>query len=81
MAGFIVRRILWLAPVLLAVSMITFTLMHLVPGGPWATEKPVTPGVEQALARKYHLNEPIWQQYGYWLFDILRGDFGISYRY
>ena len=81
MTAFIIRRVLWLIPVLFAVSIITFTLMHLVPGGPWASDKQVYAGVEAALARKYHLNEPIWQQYGYWVWDFIRGDFGPSFKY
>ena len=39
MTRFIFRRILWLIPVLLFVSLITFTLMHITPGGPWDKEK------------------------------------------
>jgi len=81
MARYVVGRVLWLFPVLFAVSIITFTLMHLVPGGPWATEKQVAPGVEREIARAYHLDEPIWQQYGRWLSDVLRGDFGPSFKY
>src|SRR6186713_1879464 len=81
MAGYVVRRILWLIPVLIAVSLITFTLMHLVPGGPWSSDKAVAPGVQAAINRMYHLNEPVWMQYGYWLFDFIRGDFGPSFKY
>ena len=81
MAGFIVRRVLWLIPVLFVVSIITFVLMHLVPGGPWAGERNVTPGVAAAIDRAYHLNDPLWQQYGYWVTDFIRGDFGPSFKY
>ena len=45
MTGYIVRRVLWLIPVLFAVTVITFTLMHLVPGGPWSGERNLPPGV------------------------------------
>jgi oligopeptide transport system permease protein len=81
MAAYLVRRILWLIPVLLVVSLITFVLMHLVPGGPWSGEKAVAPGVQAAINRAYHLNEPIWMQYGRWLFDFVRGDLGPSFKY
>ncbi|HUR16135.1 MAG TPA: ABC transporter permease [Candidatus Limnocylindrales bacterium] len=81
MAGYIVRRVLWLIPVLFVVSVITFTLMHLVPGGPWSSDKAVAPGVQAAINRSYHLNEPFWQQYGRWVFDFIRGDFGPSFKY
>ncbi len=81
MAGYVVRRVLWLIPVLFAVSVITFTLMHLVPGGPWSGEKQVYGGVAKAIETKYHLNEPIWQQYGRWVLDFVQGDFGPSFKY
>ena len=43
MTRYILRRVLWIIPVLLFVSMITFTLMHITPGGPWDKEKAVAP--------------------------------------
>ncbi len=81
MGSFLVRRILWLIPVLIAVSLITFVLMHLVPGGPWSTDKAVAKGVQAAIDRQYHLSDPVWLQYVRWVFDVLRGDFGPSFRY
>ena len=81
MGSFIVRRILWLIPVLIVVSLITFILMHLVPGGPWSTDKAVARGVQAAIDRQYHLNDPVWLQYLRWIFDFIRGDFGPSFRY
>ena len=81
MTGYLIRRVLWLIPVLLVVSLITFALMHLVPGGPWSGDRNLPSGVTHAINIKYHLNEPIWQQFGRWLFDIVRGDFGPSFRY
>jgi oligopeptide transport system permease protein len=81
MAAYLVRRVLWLIPVLFVVSIITFTLMHLVPGGPWSGEKQVYAGVQNAINAKYHLSEPVWQQYGRWVLDFLRGDFGPSFKY
>ncbi len=81
MGSYLVRRILWLIPVLIVVSLITFILMHLVPGGPWSGDKQVYGGVQTAINAKYHLSEPIWQQYGRWVFDFIRGDFGPSFKY
>jgi oligopeptide transport system permease protein len=78
---FIIRRILWLIPVLFVVTLITFVLMHSVPGGPWSGERNLAPGVDQHIAATYHLNEPLWQQYGRWVFDFVRGDFGPSFKY
>jgi len=76
----VVRR-LWLAGLtLLGVSIVVFFLVHLTPGdpartiaGPYASEK-----VVEAFRSQYHLDDPIPVQYGRWLWDALRGDFGWS---
>lgn len=79
MAGYVLRRILSLGPVLLAVALITFLLMHAVPGGPWDTEKPLDPVVVANLNRKYGLDEPLWRQFLLFVANALRGDLGVSY--
>jgi len=90
--NFVIRRLLWLIPVLFVVSIVTFVLMHAVPGGPWASEKHVSAGAQAALNARYGLDKSIVQQYLIWLFGdlaggqagsggILRLDFGPSYRY
>ena len=72
MVGFIIRRVLWLIPVLFVVSLITFVLMHAVPGGPWAREKPLAGGRSRDSSEIYGLNKPIWQQYIYWFGGIIQ---------
>ncbi len=81
MLKYLVRRILWLIPVLLAVAFITFSLMHLVPGGPWDREKQLAPQVVANLNRKYGLDKPFFVQFGNFVWNALRGDLGISYTY
>jgi oligopeptide transport system permease protein len=81
MTRYIVRRILWLIPVLLFVSIITFTLMHITPGGPWDKEKAVSPQVIANLNAKYNLDKPVWQQYLLYMSGVVRGDLGPSYTY
>ena len=81
MTRFIIRRILWLVPVLLFVSLITFTLMHITPGGPWDREKPVAAQVVANLNAKYSLDKPAWQQYLIYMGNVLHGDLGPSYTY
>ena len=62
MTGYIFRRLLWLAPVLIFLALITFLLMHLVPGGPWDTKsRPISPELREQLEAKYGLDEPVWQ--------------------
>ena len=80
MTGYVIRRILWMIPLLWAVATVTFLLMHTVPGGPFASEKPVPPSVEAALNARYNLDEPIWNQYLLYFQDLLQGDLGISFR-
>jgi oligopeptide transport system permease protein len=78
---FIIRRILWLVPVLLFVSLITFTIMHLTPGGPWDKDKPVSPQAVANLNARYNLDKPFWQQYLLYMSNAVRGDLGPSYTY
>lgn len=63
MGKFIVRRFLWMLLVLFLVSVVTFALMHSVPGGPFSKEKKVPEQVLAALNAKYNLDEPLLQQY------------------
>ena len=81
MASYLIKRVLWIIPVLFVVSVITFTLMHLTPGGPWARDKALAPSVIAALDAKYGLNLPWHEQYINWITDFIRLDFGPSYRY
>jgi oligopeptide transport system permease protein len=81
MTRYIVRRVLWLIPVLLFVSLITFTLMHITPGGPWDKDKAVSPQVVANLNAKYNLDKPAWQQYLIYMAGVLHGDLGPSYTY
>ena len=81
MASYMIRRILWIIPVLFAVSLITFTLMHLTPGGPWAREKELPPQIVAQIQAKYGLDKPWHEQYIDWITDFIRLDLGPSYRY
>jgi oligopeptide transport system permease protein len=81
MASYVTRRILWILPVLFVVSIITFVLMSLTPGGPWAREKPLPPAIVAAIQAKYGLDRPVHEQYINWFTDFVQGDFGPSYRY
>jgi peptide/nickel transport system permease protein len=82
MLGFIARRLLYLVPVLLAVSLLTFLIASLLPGdlayvilGDQATPENV-----EALRRDLGLDQPIWWRYIGWLGHVLEGDLGRSFR-
>ena len=79
--GYLLRRLLMLIPLALAVSIVVFLLLSLVPGGPIAAligEKATSTATIDALQAKYHLNDPLWQRYLFWLGNVLRGDLGRS---
>ena len=82
MARYILLRVLGLIAVLLIVSVITFVLMHGVPGGPWQYgERPFTDQQLAALKKLYGLDRPLVEQYFSWLRGVLRLDFGRSFQY
>lgn len=83
MAQFIVRRFLQAVPALLGVSVISFFLVHLVPGGPAAAMlgPRATPARIAVINREFGLNKPLWDQYGNWMWQLLHGNLGVSYFY
>ena len=81
MVAYIGRRFLWIIPVLFTVSIITFFLMHAVPGGPWDREKRLPKGTEDRLNAQYGLDQPLYVQYINWAGGFIQGDLGPSYRY
>jgi oligopeptide transport system permease protein len=81
MIRYIARRFLWIIPVLFVVSLITFSLMHAVPGGPWAREKAVPASMVARLNEKYGLDQPVPIQYATWVGNLLQGNLGPSYKF
>ena len=81
MIRYIARRFLWIIPVLFVVSLITFSLMHAVPGGPWAREKAVPASMVTRLNEKYGLDQPVPVQYITWVGNLLQGNLGPSYKF
>ncbi len=81
MGKYLLGRLMWMVPVLIGISLITFVVMHLVPGGPWDRDKPLAPAVIANLNRKYGLDDPLWKQYMYLVGRTAKGDLGVSYVY
>jgi ABC-type dipeptide/oligopeptide/nickel transport system permease component len=71
MAQYIARRFLWMLMVLFVISLITFLLMHSVPGGPFDGEKKIAANTLALLNKKYHLDDPITKQYLDYIGDIV----------
>jgi peptide/nickel transport system permease protein len=82
MARFIGRRLVYLLPVLLAVTLLTFLIASLLPGDLAITilGDQATPEKVEALRAQMGLDLPIWQRYLLWLWDVLHGNLGRSFR-
>ena len=80
MLKYIAKRILLAIVTIWAVATITFFLMNLVPGGPFLSEKAISPQATAALEAKYGLDKPLMQRYTTYMLDALKGDFGDSLK-
>ena len=80
MFKYIIKRIGLAIVTIWAVATMTFFLMNLVPGGPFLSEKAVSPKAMAALEAKYGLDKPLFEQYITYLTDALHGDFGDSLK-
>jgi oligopeptide transport system permease protein len=81
MARHALRRLLGLIPTLLMLITVAFFLMRVAPGGPFDSEKTLPPEIEANLNAKYHLDEPLIQQYFRYLGQVAVLDFGPSFQY
>jgi oligopeptide transport system permease protein len=68
-------------PTLLILITIAFFMIRAAPGGPFDSEKALPAEIEANLRAAYHLDEPLVQQYGRYLWNLARGDFGPSFQY
>ncbi len=60
MASFVLKRILWIVPVVLVVAAVTFFMMYQAPGGPWDREKPIPAAAQATLNARFGLDKPKW---------------------
>jgi len=81
MWSYTLRRVLATLPTMLAVISVCYFLLHATPGGPFDSERQVSAAVLANLQAKYHLDQPLWQQYLLYLQSLLHGDLGASFRY
>ena len=80
MLKYIAKRIGLAIVTIWVVATITFFLMNMVPGGPFLSEKAISPQATAALEAKYGLDKPLSQQYLTYIWDALHGDFGDSLK-
>ena len=74
------KRIVSMLITLFLIATITFILMRSIPGGPFTSERALTPEIEKALAEKYNLDAPLWEQYLDYIGDLAKGDLGVSFK-
>lgn len=80
MLKYILKRILLAIVTIWAVATLTFFLMNMVPGGPFLSEKAISPQATAVLEAKYGLDKPLWQQYLTYMAGASHGDFGDSLK-
>lgn len=80
MVKYIIKRIIMAVITIFAVATLTFFAMNLVPGGPFMSEKAVSPQAQAALEAKFGLDKPLGEQYITYMKDLVRGDLGLSVK-
>ena len=80
MTKYIIKRIAMGLLSIFIVATLTFFLMNLVPGGPFVAEKSISKAAQEALAAKYGLDKPLFEQYITYITDFIKGDMGVSLR-
>jgi oligopeptide transport system permease protein len=79
---YILRRLVYMIPLLIVISALTFGLEYLAPGNPFETERaPASPQIKRNLEAKYHLDWPFWKEYLWYMGGLAHGDFGPSLKY
>ncbi len=81
MTKYIVNRLLGMIPTLFIIITLSFFIVRIAPGGPLSAERNLTDVVRRNIEANYHLDEPLIKQYGRYMFDIMRGDLGPSFKY
>ena len=81
MGRYVLNRLIQSLPTLIGLTIVSFLLVHIVPGGPAYTMlgAKATPERVAAIDRTLGLNYPVWVQYVRWLGELLQGNFGFSY--
>ena len=79
MLSYFLKRIVSLFITIFLITLITFSMMHSIPGGPFTRERPVPDEIMRALNKKYNLDDPVPVQYLNYMKGLLTFDLGPSY--
>lgn len=80
-AKFFLKRVMFMLITLWLITTITFFLMKLLPGSPYANQEKLSPEQIQILNEQAGLDKPVIQQYGIYMGNIVKGDFGTSFQF
>lgn len=78
---YLLRRLMIMIPVFFFVVTVIFFMIRFAPGGPFSSERRVSPEIQKNLEEKYHLDEPLLQQYFRYLNDLAHFDLGPSFKH
>ena len=78
---YLLNRLVVMVPVFFVVVTSVFFMVRFAPGGPFDEDRKVPPSVLENLNKKYHLDEPLYQQYFRYLSDLARFDLGPSFKH
>lgn len=81
MLRYSLTRFLGAIPTLLILITVAFFMIRAAPGGPFDAEKQLPAEIEANLRAAYHLDEPLPKQFGRYVWNLARGDFGPSFQY
>lgn len=81
MFKYCMKRIGMMLVAMFLIILLTFVIMHSIPGGPFTSDRKVSAEVEAALNEKYNLNAPLHEQFFQYLGGVMKGDLGPSYKY
>ncbi len=81
MLAYVLRRLLSTVPLLFAILFFSFMFMRSAPGGPFDAERSLPPQIEQNLRARYHLDDPLPQQFLRYMGHLMEGDLGPSFKY
>ena len=80
MTKYMVKRVVLAIASIIIVTLITFFVMNLIPGGPFTAEKAPGQAVMDALTKRYNLDKPLGEQYLLYMRNLLHGDWGIDMK-
>lgn len=80
MTKYMVKRVILAVVSIIIVTLITFFVMNLIPGGPFSSEKAPSQAVLDALNKRYNLDKPLGQQYLLYMKNLLHGDWGVDMK-